>query len=113
MSEVPAAKFVRSDTRPQVEALPGIKRRTICWGERTLVAEFVITAGAVIPDHSHPHEQAGYIAKGRLLFRSGEQSAELSAGDGYCVPGGLVHSVVALEDSVAVDIFSPVREEYK
>jgi hypothetical protein len=28
------------------------------------------------------------------------------------VPGGLPHEVTALEDSVAIDIFSPARTEY-
>jgi len=37
---------------------------------------------------------------------------DLSAGHSYLVPGGLSHEVTALEDSVCIDIFSPVREEY-
>jgi quercetin dioxygenase-like cupin family protein len=107
------AKLIsRSDVVP-VEALPGIKRRTLCWGAHTLVAEFEIAAGAVIPEHSHPHEQSGYVVKGRLIFSSGGVSKELRAGDGYSFPGGVAHSVTALEDSIAVDVFSPVREEYK
>jgi len=102
----------RADITP-VDALPGIRRRTLCYGARTLVAEFEIAKGAVIPEHSHPHEQCGYVVRGRLVFASGGTSKELRAGDGYCFPGGVAHSVTALEDSVAVDVFSPVREEYK
>ncbi len=112
-AEEPQVKLVHSADVTPVDQLPGIKRRTLCFGAKMLVAEFEIAKGAVIPDHSHPHEQCGYVAKGRLVFASGEMSKELRAGDGYCFPGGVVHSVIALEDSVAVDIFSPVREEYK
>jgi hypothetical protein len=32
--------------------------------------------------------------------------------DSYCVPGGEEHGVDALEDSICIDIFSPVRDEY-
>jgi quercetin dioxygenase-like cupin family protein len=112
-AEKAQAKLIRRADISPVDTLPGIRRRTLCWGAEMLVAEFEIAAGAVIPEHSHPHEQAGYVVKGKLVFTSGGTSQELRAGDGYCFPGGMAHSVAALEDSVAVDVFSPVREEYK
>jgi quercetin dioxygenase-like cupin family protein len=43
----------------------------------------------------------------------GDRAVVLRAGDSYVIPGGLAHSCLALEDSLAIDIFSPVREEYK
>ncbi len=107
------AKLVYNGEVTPVNQMPGIKRRTLCSGDKTLIAEFELAAGSVIPEHSHPHEQCGYVAKGRLIFASGETSKELRPGDGYCFPGGVPHSVTAIEDSIAVDIFSPVREEYK
>ena len=96
-----------------IPVLPGISRRTLSWGERTLLAEFSMANGSAIPPHSHPHEQTGYVARGRLDFTVGSARAVLAAGDAYAIPGGVVHAVIALEDSVAVDVFSPVREEYR
>ena len=97
---------------------PGLARRALACGERMLLVEVEVAKGAAVPPHSHPHEQVGYVARGRLEFTLGDaanpiERRVLSAGDGYTVPGGLVHSVLALEDSVAVDVFSPVREEYR
>ncbi|MBI2942284.1 MAG: cupin domain-containing protein [Chloroflexi bacterium] len=78
-----------------------------------LAAEITMAKGSTVPDHSHPHEQVGYVARGRLEFTLAGQRIVLSAGDGYAIPGDAPHSVLALEDSIALDVFSPVREEYK
>jgi quercetin dioxygenase-like cupin family protein len=95
-----------------VEMLPGVVRRTLSHGDRMLLGEFTLAKGSVVPEHSHEHEQAGYVAHGRLLFRIAGEERELSAGDGYLIPGNVSHAVTALEESIAIDIFSPVRKEY-
>ena len=95
-----------------VEMLPGVTRRTLNNGDRTTLIEVTIEQGAEVPVHSHPHEQIGYVVRGRLLFEIGDEKRELAAGDGYLVPGDVPHRVTALEPSVAIDIFSPPREEY-
>jgi quercetin dioxygenase-like cupin family protein len=101
-----------NDEARAVEMVPGVTRRTLVHGEKTSLHEIAIARGAEVPLHTHPHEQIGYVASGRVVFQVGEAERELSAGDGYVVPGEVPHGVVALEDSVCVDIFSPVREEY-
>ncbi|MGD0115516.1 MAG: cupin domain-containing protein [Dehalococcoidia bacterium] len=95
-----------------VEMLPGIVRRTLACGERTMLCEFTLTKGSVLPAHSHEHEQTGYVARGRLLFSIADEERELVAGDGYVIPSGVEHAVTALEDSIAIDVFSPPRKEY-
>lgn len=100
-----------SEAKP-VEMVPGVTRRTIVHGEKTSLHELQMTRSAEVPLHTHPHEQTGYIASGRVVFQLGDEKRELKAGDAYCVPGDVLHGVIALEDSVCVDIFSPVRTEY-
>jgi quercetin dioxygenase-like cupin family protein len=95
-----------------VEMSPGVVRRTLTSGERVTFCEFTLAKGAIVPPHTHEQEQAGYVASGRLLFIIGGEERELSAGDGYLIPGGVVHSVTAVEDTIAVDAFSPPRLEY-
>ena len=102
----------RSSTTP-VEMLPGVVRRTLTAGERTMLIEVTLAQGAVVPSHSHPHEQIGYLASGRLLFELGDERRELSAGDSWLVPSNVPHQVTALEPSVAIDVFSPPRAEYR
>jgi quercetin dioxygenase-like cupin family protein len=91
---------------------PGVVRRSIVHGERTSLHELHIGKDAVVPLHTHPHEQIGYVASGRVVFELDGEKRELGAGDAYCVPGEVPHGVVALEDCVCIDIFSPVRTEY-
>jgi quercetin dioxygenase-like cupin family protein len=95
-----------------VQMFPGVVRRTLNSGERTTLIEVTIAQGAAVPAHSHPHEQAGYVASGRVRFVIGGEARDLAAGDSYLVPGNATHEVTALEASVCIDVFSPVREEY-
>ena len=92
--------------------LPGVVRRSIAWGERCHVVELHLRKGATVPAHSHPHEQCGYLISGRFAFTIGGKTGTVEPGGGWFIPGGVEHSVDVLEDSVAIDVFSPVREEY-
>jgi quercetin dioxygenase-like cupin family protein len=103
---------LRSSATP-VEMLPGVVRRTLTEGERMMLIEVTLDQGAVVPPHTHPHEQIGYLASGRLLWELGDERRELAAGDSWLVPPNVPHQVTALEPSVAIDVFSPPREEYR
>ena len=96
----------------QVEMLPGVMRRTLNHGERTSVHELHLEAGSTVPTHTHPHEQTGYLVSGRMRFEMPGLSKDLGPGDSWLVPGNVEHGVTALEDCVAIEIFSPVREEF-
>jgi quercetin dioxygenase-like cupin family protein len=100
-----------SDAVP-VEMLPGVVRRTLCSADRMTICEFTLDKNAVVPLHTHEHEQAGYVVRGRQLFEIGGETRELRAGDGYLIGSNVPHATTALEESVAIDIFSPVRTEY-
>lgn len=105
--------FWRAADGKSVDMLPGIRRRLISAGERTMAVHFELAKGSVLPTHTHPHEQIGFVISGQLRFNIAGETMLLRAGDGYSIPSGVVHSVEEVaEDSVVVDIFSPVREEY-
>jgi quercetin dioxygenase-like cupin family protein len=90
---------------------PGIELRTLSHGESTLMAEFRMAAGHELPAHTHPHEQTGYLVSGRIRLRIGDLSHEVTPGDSWCIAGGVEHAATILEDAVAVEVFSPVRED--
>ena len=96
-----------------VPALAGILRKTTVVGAHTLLAEFKLAKGAVIPVHSHPQEQTGYLVSGHLRFTIARVEHEARAGDSWTIPGGVEHGVNVLEDSVAIEVFSPVRDDYR
>jgi quercetin dioxygenase-like cupin family protein len=109
----PDARFgVRAET-PAIEIFPGVFRRTIIWGDRAMVCEITLPKGTVVPTHHHVHEQCGYLVSGKLEFTIDGQKQVIEPGGGWFVPGDVDHSVVTLEDSIAIDVFSPVRAEYK
>jgi quercetin dioxygenase-like cupin family protein len=101
----------RESVRP-VEMFPGVSRRTLNSGANATLVEVSIAAGATVPEHTHPHEQVGYLVSGRLRFVIGDEERVLGPGDSWLVPGDVPHIVTAIEDCIAIDVFSPVRHEY-
>ena len=95
-----------------VEPWPGAHRRTLVWGERMLLAEISLREGVVVPSHRHSHEQTGYVVSGRLEFTVEGEKLILGARGSYLIPVGAEHSVRALADSVAIDVFSPILAEF-
>jgi|TARA_Y100000310_G_scaffold339290_1_gene431550 quercetin dioxygenase-like cupin family protein len=94
------------------ELAPGVNLRTMS-GEKMMLSVVEISANAVMPPHSHPHEQAGMVLEGEFEFTIGEETSTVKKGDVYIIPGGVEHSLRANgEPSLALDIFSPPREDY-
>ena len=93
-------------------ALMGIEQKTLVYGEKTLMTEFLLKKGNNLPRHTHPHEQTGYLVKGKIRLSIGAQEFEAQPGDSWCIPGGVEHGAEVIEDSVAIEVFSPVREDY-
>ncbi len=92
--------------------LRGIRMKTLCYGERTLMTEFLLQRAHVLPMHSHPYEQTGYLIQGHILLTIAGQTNDVVPGDSWCIPPGAEHGAQILEDSVAIEVFSPVREDY-
>ena len=94
------------------QVLAGIEQKTLVHGDKTLMVEFRLQRGAALPLHSHPHEQIGYLAQGQIQLTIGTEIHEVKAGDSWCIPGNVPHCAECLEEAVAVEVFSPVREDY-
>ena len=104
--------FEKQSDRGYRPALDGIKQKTLVHGDKTLMTEFLLGKGSVLPRHAHPHEQTGYLVKGRLRLFIGTEAFVAEPGDSWCIPGGVEHGAEILEDSVAIEVFSPVRDDY-
>ena len=107
----------RYDELRAVDAFPGVVRRTLVSGDRLTLVEIRLAPGSEVPEHVHPHEQAGHVASGRVRFRigradGGTDEVEVERGDSYLIPGGLPHYARALEDATLIEVFSPVREDF-
>jgi quercetin dioxygenase-like cupin family protein len=102
---------VSGDDVPETEAVPGVHLSQLAAGDRMSVQQFRIDPGETVPEHSHPHEQAGYLVEGVLTFLVGGEELVVRAGDSYVVPGDESHGVENRGDVPArgVDIFAPPR----
>ena len=105
--------FLQPDGRAYKELAPGARTRTF-WGEQMLFSLVEVDAGAAVPLHTHPHEQGGVIVSGTLEMGIGGEVKLLRPGDMYIIPGGVEHYAQGQDaKAVALDIFSPVREEFQ
>jgi quercetin dioxygenase-like cupin family protein len=104
--------FTRSDANDHKMVAPGIRMRTLCFGSTTLMTEFRLRQGHTLPIHAHPQEQIGYLVSGHIVLTIGEETHDVLAGDSWCITGGVEHGAEVLQDAVAVEVFSPVREDY-
>lgn len=94
------------------QILDGIQIKSLCYGKEMIMTEFLLEKGAVLPVHAHLYEQTGYLVKGRIRLYIGDAFKELVPGDSWNIAGGVSHQAEILEDSVAIEVFSPLREDY-
>jgi quercetin dioxygenase-like cupin family protein len=94
------------------ELLPGYHGRFI-HTDRVTVAYWNIDAGSPLPEHSHPHEQVTSLVEGAFELVIDGQARILGPGDVAVIPGGARHSGRSVTECRLVDIFSPVREDYR
>jgi len=104
---------IRASNVEPVEMVPGVWRRTLAWGERVMAVQTTLEEGAVVPAHSHLHEQITYVVEGELSMEAEGQSHVLRAGDSLLFPPNVEHGGTALKRTLVLDIFSPPREDYK
>lgn len=97
---------------PAASQAPGITRRAVCL-DHVMLTFFEFEAGAVVAEHSHPHEQITYVVRGALDFTIDGEQRLLRAGEGACIPPNVPHSAVVMEPSFVIDGWSPVREDYR
>ena len=107
------AYFVNPSDVERKELAPGVNLRSM-WGDKIMMSLVEIAPKGVVPNHSHPHEQAGIVLQGEFEFTIGGETKCVKQGDAYIIPGGVEHSALGSEGwSLALDIFSPPREEYQ
>lgn len=95
-----------------LEVIPGCRLRTP-YGKHLMFSYLEMDEGAVVPLHSHPHEQGGMLLSGRLELTIGDETRVVEAGSMFLIPPDTPHQAVAIGGpAVVLDVFSPVREDY-
>ena len=86
--------------------------RQLVTGVHIMLARIVLKKGAEVPRHHHFNEQVSHVVEGALVFHLEDHDVTVRAGEILCIPPDAPHAVTALEDSVALDIFSPPRQDW-
>jgi quercetin dioxygenase-like cupin family protein len=98
---------------PAHEIFGGAIRGHYAHGDSVTIGEIDLDAGTVVPMHNHPHEQVTYVMEGRFEFTIGTETRILERGVAALIPGGVMHGGKTLTACRVLDVFSPVREEYR
>lgn len=106
-----AIQHLRWDDIP-LEQVSETLSRKIVTGEREMVTQIFMKKGCFVPTHSHESEQITYVLTGALKFVLAGREVILRAGDVLCIPSWLPHSAEALEETLEMDIFSPIRQDW-
>ncbi len=104
--------FTQHATGKKRNMLEGIDMTTLTWGEKTIMVRFDLQKGSQLPSHHHIYEQIGFLVSGRIRLTIAGETVEVGAGDSWCIPSDAPHEAVAIEESVALEVFSPLRKDY-
>ncbi len=81
--------------------------------DQMTIGEVELAAGTVIPLHQHPNEQITFVLSGRFDFRVGDETHILESGTAALIPGNVPHGGTTLTACRVLDVFAPVRQEYR
>jgi quercetin dioxygenase-like cupin family protein len=96
-----------------LDPFPGVRMSTT-EAKRMTLSVVDLEPHAVIPEHSHPHEQIGYCVEGEFDFIIGGKTYHIVPGHIWRIPGGVLHKVIAGDRRArAIDVFYPVREDMR
>jgi len=104
--------FVKNTEDEFLSPVKGIEMKTSVYGENSLLTRFHLKKGSILPLHSHPQEQTGFMVSGKMKLFIGENEFLAEPGDTWSIKGNIEHRAEILENSVAIEVFSPVREDY-
>ena len=105
-------RVARASDGDYLNVLDGVERKTLVYCKNTLMTEFILAKGKLLPMHRHPQEQTGYLISGHIILTIDDAKYDMKPGDSWAIPGDVDHGAEIIEDSVAIEIFSPVRSDY-
>ena len=101
--------FSKAEKYPYREVLDGIRLRALAHGTATQMVEFLLHSDKELPLHDHPYEQTGYLIRGAMELQIGDESFQIGPGDSWTIPSGVPHAARVSEESLVIEIFSPIR----
>lgn len=104
--------FINHENIPKIDMGEGVVRQDFAKGQKMNVLHWNMEDGSEVKLHTHAQEQFGYVIKGGFEMIIGDEKQVLKAGDAYVVPANIPHSFVAIGQTEAIDVFSPVKKDF-
>jgi quercetin dioxygenase-like cupin family protein len=95
-----------------LEKITEMISQKIVAGEREMLAQIYLKRGALVPMHAHESEQMTYVLQGSLRFLVGGEEVVVREGEVLHIPSQVPHQAEALDDTLELDVFSPVRRDW-
>ena len=95
-----------------LEKVTEVISRKIVTGEKEMLSQIYLKRGAVVPMHKHEAEQLTYVLQGSLRFLVGGEDVTVREGEVLLIPSWVDHQAEALDDTLTLDIFSPIRHDW-
>jgi quercetin dioxygenase-like cupin family protein len=110
---VPAPRLFRLDAIAPFALAEGVRARAL-FGDAAMLNLVELDPGAVVPEHSHPHEQLGIGLRGLITMVIDGTERPMGPMDAMHIPSGVVHAGVAgPEGALVLDVFTPIREDFR
>ncbi|MCL4848452.1 MAG: cupin domain-containing protein [Acidobacteria bacterium] len=94
------------------ERITEMVSRKVVSGERVMVSQAYLKRGALVPQHRHASEQLIYVLEGALRVMVEGEETVVRSGEVLWVPADATHQAEALEDTLELDVFSPIRDDW-
>jgi quercetin dioxygenase-like cupin family protein len=95
-----------------VEQLNALVSRQVLHSPSMTVARIRIRKGGAVPEHAHLNEQISTVYEGTLRFNLAGEEVVVRTGESLVIPPNVPHSVLAEEDALALDLFTPPRQDW-
>jgi quercetin dioxygenase-like cupin family protein len=110
---VPEARIVRLDSLGHFALADGVRARAL-FGDATMLNLVELDPGAIVPQHSHPHEQMGIVISGEIVMVFEGEERPCHAMAAMHIPPNVMHGAYAgPEGAVVLDVFAPIREDFR
>jgi quercetin dioxygenase-like cupin family protein len=106
-------RLIKSNVPSRLQPEPGMVRQVLAHSPQLMLVRHFFEAGWKGAAHSHPHHQLIYVVSGRIALRVDGAHFTLEPGDSIVIDGGIEHQASASEPSEVLDIFTPIREDYR
>lgn len=104
--------FFFHDKIKKIDMGEGVVRQDFASGEKLNILHWNMADKSEVKLHSHPQEQFGYVIKGGFEVLVGDKKTILNEGDAYIIPPDVPHSFIAIGETEAIDVFSPVKTDF-